>query len=104
MTRSYLVQSTAVENVPVVVSTVADPTAAVPGFAFTVGDTDPSAFTDGSWSGSFDAARSRAVALTPLLPATGSTVPLAAGRWTVWVRYTQGVETVVDRVGVLVVA
>jgi hypothetical protein len=104
MSRSYLVESPAVEVVPVIVTTVADPTGSPPGFAFTAGNTDPSSFTAGSWSGTWSATTKQAVALTPTLPAATATVPLAEGRWTVWCRFTVGGETVVERAGQLVVA
>ena len=104
MTRSYSVESPAVEVVPVIVTTVADPTGGAVEFAFTSGNTDPSSFTAGSWSGSWSATTGQVVALTPTLPAAGATVPLAAGRWTVWCRFALGGETVVERVGQLVVA
>lgn len=106
MARSYVVESTAVEVVPVRVTTVADPTGAVPSFAFTAvsQSTNPSTYTAGTWSGSWDATTSRAVALTPTLPGSGADVELTEGRWSVWCRFTQGGETVVERVGVLVVA
>jgi hypothetical protein len=104
MTRSYSVESPAVEVVPVIVTTVADPTGGAVEFAFTSANTDPSSFTAGAWSGTWSATTGRVVALTPTLPASGATVPLAEGRWTVWCRFAVGGETVVERVGQLVVA
>ena len=102
-TRSYRVDSNSVEVVPVFVSTVADPTAGdAPKFAFTASG-EPSSWTAGSW-GAWDAARGRAVALSPTLPASGATVTLAGGRWTMWVRFDVGGETVVESPGMLVVA
>ena len=100
--RSYRVDSNTVEVVPVRVVTVADPTAGAVEFAFTQ-SAEPTSWTAGSW-GTWTAATSLAIALSPTLPAAGATVTLAEGRWTIWCRFTVGGETVVESPGELVVA
>ena len=103
MSAIYSVESGSVEVVPVIVTTVSDPTGGdAPEFAFVAGDGNPSTWTAGTW-GSWTASTSQAVALTPTLPASTATVELAEGRWAVYVRFDVGAETVVEAVGTLVV-
>lgn len=103
MSAIYQAESGSVEVVPVVITTVSDPTGGdAPEFAFVAGDGNPSTWTAGTW-GAWTAGTSSAVALTPTLPASTATVELAEGRWTVFVRFDVGAETVVEAVGTLVV-
>ena len=103
MSAIYQAESGSVEVVPVIVTTVSDPTGGdAPEFAFVSGDGNPSTWTAGTW-GTWTAGTSSAVALSPTLPSDAATVELAEGRWTVYVRFDVGAETVVEAVGTLVV-
>ena len=97
MSRVHEVESIADVVMQVEVTTPADPTGDPIEWAFTpAGSTvEPSSWTVGAWVGSY--ADGKVQAISPLLPSAGSTVTLAEGRWTVWVRWSVGSETPVER-------
>jgi hypothetical protein len=94
MTRVQTVQRSADVVMQVEVSTPADPTGDPIEWAFTQGGAQPTSWTVGAWVGSY--ASGKVQAISPLLPSATSTVTLAPGRWTVWVRWSVGSETPVE--------
>ena len=97
MSQVHAVESIADVVMQVEVTTVADPTSSPIEWAFSpAGSTvEPSSWTVGAWVGSY--AGGKVQAISPLLPSATSTVTLAEGRWTVWVRWSVGSETPVER-------
>lgn len=102
--RVYPVDSNTVEVVPVIITTPADPTAGTVSFAFVAPGTEPSTFTAGSWSGSYDAVTDEAVALTPTCGSASATINLTSRtKWDLYARWVVGSETPTAQVGVVVV-
>ena len=104
--RSYSVDVSSVEVVPVEVTTSGDPTAGAVEFGVVAAgaSSNPTAWVAGSWA-TWDATTRKVTASTPTLPATGTGLPLAVGRYVLHARWTVGGEAqVVKQVGVLVVS
>lgn len=81
-----------------VTSRAGDPTGGAVEFAFVAvgAGTAPSSWTAGTW-GTWNAVTESVVAVTPTVGSAGSVV-LAAGNWSVFVKYTVGGETVIEKV------
>jgi len=103
MSAIYQAESGSVEVVPVVITTVSDPTGGdAPEFEFSRGGTVVP-WVAGTW-GTWHAATGEVVVLTPTLPAATASVPLAVGRWLVRVRFDVGGESPIYSPGLLVVS
>ena len=103
--RSYAVDVSSVEVVPVEVTTSGDPTAGAVEFGAIASGlaSNPVTWVAGSWA-VWNATTRKVTALTPTLPATGTGLPLAVGRYVLHARWTVGGEAqVIKQVGVLTV-
>ncbi len=100
----YHLESTTSEKVPGTVKTSADPTGALPEFALTTVNTEPTwPGTDGEWDGTWSATTREIDMLSPLV-GDGAALDVAGGTdFDLWVRWTVGTETpakLVDRLRV----
>ena len=100
-----VIQSETAEFLKATIETDVDPSAGTPQWAFTSGDrATPGSWVDGQWSSSgWDSDTKRIVALSPLA-GSGQAADLTEGN-TYWahLRFPVGSETVVLRLGVVVV-
>lgn len=105
MSRSYSIESGAIVNVPIIVDAPADPTSGAVSFSIVArSETNAGAFTAGTWvSGSWNATKLEAIALTPTVGATGATLELAEGKYKVYTKDVVGSETPITLTGVLTV-
>ncbi len=106
MSRSYSIESGAIVNVPIKVDAPADPTGGAVSFSIVAtSETDAGAFTAGTWvAASWDATKLEAIALTPLVGASGAALVLTEGKYKVYTKDVVGSETPITLTGVLTVA
>ncbi len=93
MTFALPIESTTSERVNVEVTTTADPTGALPDFAVTTTDTEPSSWVAGSWDGTWDSTTGKVDAKSPTVGAGASLVVAGGTDYDLWIRWTVGSET-----------
>jgi len=100
MANTVRLYATTVESLNVTIVTPTDPTGQPPAFALSApGAATPGSFSDGAWSGNWDAATGRTVAVTPTLGATGTLEIASGSSYQCWARVVIGGEAAVWPVG-----
>jgi hypothetical protein len=100
MSGTVRLYAATVESLQVQIVTPTSPTATAPEFALsTPTAVAPGSFTAGTWSGAWDAATGRTLAVTPTLCATGALEVASGSSYQLWAKVTIGAETAVWPVG-----
>jgi hypothetical protein len=100
MSGTVRLYAATVESLQVQIVTPADPTGTAPQFALSAPTANtPGSFVSGVWSGTWDPANGRALAVTPTLGATGALPVVAGTSYRLWARVTIGSEAAVWPVG-----
>jgi len=102
--KALVQSSVSVESYRHEIETDTDQTGSIIRYAFIAGG-EPSSWTNGSWSGTWDSVTKKATGVTPTVggTGTGANVELADGRYDCWVQIVGGSEQPVRRFDSLVI-